>query len=209
MLFSDHLGKTEEAIKREIEDRGGRRNGVTSADHTYYYVHIDKQHGMFALDWLYRIVSPHEMAPEVVERGREPVALENGIRRRELFDYVWAYYLDPLWLRLPSFWKSEFGVSSRQDRAFDPHASLYSITPEDLRSFYDTYYVPSRMTLVVVGDLDPSAVLEQASSTFGTLAEGPDPGPFPRQPTPAATVRGSSGNSGPACTTPPGSRSTG
>lgn len=169
MLFSDHLGRTEEEIKREIEDRGGRRNGVTRADHTYYWVTIDKQHGMLALDWIYGIVSPHEMEPEVVTRGREPVVIEGSIRPRQLHDYVSDYYFFPLPLRLPSFWKREFGLRSRADRAFDPYGSVYSITPEDLREFYDTYYVPSRMTLVAVGDLEREAVLEAAEATFGTL----------------------------------------
>jgi predicted Zn-dependent peptidase len=175
MLFSDHLGKTEEEVKAEIENLGGRRNGITTWDHTFYYVTIDKQHGMLALDWLHRVVSPHAMEPAIVERSREPVALEKGIRPRQLFDYVGAYYLDPAVLRLPSFWKREFGLPTRRDRGYDPFTSLYSITPEDLRRFHETYYVPGRMTLVVVGDLDREAVLRQARATFGAWPARPEP----------------------------------
>ena len=176
MLFSDHMGRTEEEIRREIEDRGGSRNGITSSDRTYYFATIEKEHGFFALDWLYRIVSPHEMDPDVVETQRQPVALEIGARPREFFDWIMAYVIDPPWLRMEGFWEREFGLETRLYRWYDPYTSLYSIGPEDLREFYDTYYVPSRMTLVVVGDMERDSVLAQAEATFGTLPVRPEPG---------------------------------
>ena len=175
MLFSDHLGRTEEQIKREIEDRGGARNGVTSADTTMYYVHIGKEHGPLALEWLYRIVSPHAMDPEIVKRQRDPVALEIGARPRQLLDWLWALYVDPAWLRLAGFWESEFGLETRDARDYYPYRSLRRITPADLRSFYETYYVPSRMTLTVIGDIERERVREIVDATFATLPERPIP----------------------------------
>ena len=175
MLFGDHDGRTEEEIKGEIEHRGGRRNGITYSDHVSYYVTIAKEHGMLALDWIYGIVQPHAMEPEVVDRGRQPVALEIGVRPRELFDWIGAYVIDPPWLRVKGFWEREFNYETRQYRWYDRYANLQSITPEDLRAFYKTYYVPSRMTLLVVGDLDRDSVLAQAEATFGTLLPGPEP----------------------------------
>lgn len=175
MLFSDHLGRTEEEIRREIEDLGGNRNGLTYPDRTVYYVNIRKEHGFTALEWLYRIVSPHEMNPEVVERQRQPVALEIGARPREFFDWVEDYVIDPPWLRVEGFWEREFGLETRPYRWYDAHTSLQAITPEDLRAFYDTYYVPSEMTLVVVGDLAPDSARARIEATFGTLPERPAP----------------------------------
>jgi predicted Zn-dependent peptidase len=175
MLFSDHLGRTEEEIKREIEDWGGSRNGLTYSDHTFYFVTLDKQHGLFALEWLYRILSPHEMLPEIVEKQREPVAIEVDARPRELLDWIRAYYLFPYWLRLPGFWEREFGLSTRRSRDYYPYRSLHAITPEDLRWFYDTYYVPSTMTLIVAGDFEREALLEALNTTFATLPGRPAP----------------------------------
>ena len=175
MLFGDHDGRTEEEIKGEIKNRGGRRNGITYSDHVSYYATISKEHGLLALDWIYRIVQPHAMEPEVVDRGRQPVALEIGVRPRELFDWIGAYVIDPPWLRVKGFWEREFNYETRKYRWYDRYATLQSITPEDLRAFYETYYVPSRMTLVVVDDLDRDTVLAQAEATFGTLPTGPEP----------------------------------
>ncbi len=169
MLFGDQPGKTEEEIRREIEERGGDRNGITASDHTWYYVTIGREHGLFALEWLHGILSPHDMDPEVVERNRRPVALEIGARPPELFDRLLLYYIDPLPLRVPGFWEREFGLETRRSRQVIPWRSLGSIGPDDLRWFYETYYVPSRMTLTVVGDLPRDSVRRVVERTFGTL----------------------------------------
>jgi predicted Zn-dependent peptidase len=82
MLFADQPGRSEEEIKREIEERGGVYNASVTADRTFYFVRIGKEHAVFALGWLYRIIAPHAMNPDVVERQREPVSLEIGARPR-------------------------------------------------------------------------------------------------------------------------------
>lgn len=169
MLFSDHLGRTEEQIKKEVEDLGGIRNAFTYSDRTYYFVRIDKKHGLFALEWLYKIISPHEMDEKVVERQREPVAIEVGARKREFFDWIDAYYLNPYWLRPPNFWAREFGEELFPKRDYYPYRSLYQITAKDLRDFYSTYYTPEGMTLTVIGNLDRSEVIEKINNTFAQL----------------------------------------
>src|SRR5438477_4994803 len=78
MAFSDHRGKTEEQIKQEIDQRGGHWNASTWADHTFYFAHIERQHGLFAIGWLYGIVSPKDMRPALVEKERDPVLIEVG-----------------------------------------------------------------------------------------------------------------------------------
>ena len=174
MLFSDHDGRTEQDIKDAIEGLGGRRNGFTAADRTWYYATIDKQHGLFAIEWLSRIVSPHVMAPDVVERNRQPIALETNAHPREIFGHVWAL-LNPSLLTPPDFWQREYGMETRGPQPVDRWSILQAITPEDLRDFYDTYYVPESMTLTVVGDLDRAQALATAEQSFGELPRRPVP----------------------------------
>ncbi len=168
MLFSDHEGRSEQEVKDGIESLGGRRNGFTAADHTWYYATIDKQHGLFAIEWLSRIVSPHTMEPEVVERNRQPIAIETRARPREVFERVWAF-LNPSLLLPPDFWQREFGMDTRGLQPLDRWGTLQGITPEDLRGFYETYYVPAALTLTIVGDVDRDQALATAENTFGTL----------------------------------------
>ena len=174
MLFSDHDGQTEQEIKDAIEGLGGRRNGFTASDRTWYYATIDKQHGLFAIEWLSRIVSPHVMAPDVVERNRQPIALETNARPREILEHVWAL-LNPSLLTPPDFWQREYGMDTRGLRPLDRWSALQAITPEDLREFYDTYYVPESMTLTVVGDLDRAEALATAERSLGGLPRRPVP----------------------------------
>jgi len=175
MLFSDQPGLSEEEIRRQIEERGGVYNASVTVDRTFYFVRIGKEHAEFAIDWLFRIIQPHAMTEEVVELQREPVALEVGARPRQFFDWLWAYYLNPPLLRLPGFWEREFGIEGRSGRDYYPYASLYSITPDDLRWFYDVHYVPSVMTLTMAGALDRESVLRKINETFATLAPKPSP----------------------------------
>jgi predicted Zn-dependent peptidase len=177
MQFADQPGLSEEEIKREIEERGGVYNASVARDRTFYFVRIGKEHALFAIDWLYRVLAPHAMDPEVVERQREPVALEVRARPRQLFDWIWAYYLNPPGLRLPGFWEREFGIETVASRDYYPFASLNAITSDDLRWFYRTYYVPSRMTLTIVGDIDRAAALEKIEATFASLSARTEPEP--------------------------------
>ncbi len=174
ILFSDHDGRTEQEIMDAIEGIGGRRNGFTSPDHTWYYVTVSKEHGGFALEWLSRVLSPHSMDADVVERNRQPVALEINARPREFLESVWAL-LNPSWLLPRDFWRREFGMRTRNGRQYDRWASLQRITPEDVADFYERYYVPEAMTLTVIGDLDLSEVLEISERTFGSLDQRPVP----------------------------------
>ena len=170
MLFGDHNGRTEQEIKDAVEGLGGRRNGMTYRDHTWYYVTIAREHGLFAIEWLAGIMSPHAMEPEVVERGRQPVENEIGARPREFFDHLGAL-LSPEWLRPPDFYEREFGIENERDLIPDYWTSLRRIMPDDLRGFYDRYYAPGAMTVTIVGDLDRDEALALAERTFGQFPE--------------------------------------
>ena len=166
MLFADHNGRTEQEIKDAVEGLGGRRNGTTFRDHTWYYVTIAREHGLFAIEWLAGIMSPHAMEPEVVARGRQPVENEIGARPREFFDHLGAL-LTPRWATPPGFYEREFGIVDTRDPIPDYWTSLRRITPDDLRGFYDRYYAPGAMTVTIVGDLEPDSALAHAERTFG------------------------------------------
>ncbi len=169
ILFSDHDGRTEQEIKEAIDGIGGRRNGFTTPDHTWYYVTVSKEHGGFAIEWLSRLLSPHSVDADLVERHRQPVALEINVQPRQAFEQVWAL-LNPTWLLPPDFWQREFGMETRNGRHYDRWASLQAITAEDVTDFYDRYYVPGAMTLTVIGDLSRREVLDIAERSFGSLS---------------------------------------
>jgi predicted Zn-dependent peptidase len=169
MLFTDRDGRTEEQIKRALEDRGGIRNGLTTWDRTFYYARVNANHGLFAIEWLHGILAPRTMPAALVDRQRIPVLLEVGAHPRTLGDLLVAKLINPPGLRLPDFWAREFGIRTITSRDYDPWRSVHRITAADLEGFYATHYAPARLTLTIIGNLRPDSVWAVVDRTFGTL----------------------------------------
>lgn len=55
------------------------------------------------------------------------------------------------------------------------HEDLQAATLQDVKDFFDAYYVPNNASLVVAGDFDPAQVKPLVAKLFGTIQRGPDP----------------------------------
>lgn len=66
-------------------------------------------------------------------------------------------------------------------------AIVQAATAQSLRAFYRRWYVPQRMALVAVGDLDPKRLQQTIAEAFGAIAARPAP------PVPDETVHGQPG----------------
>ena len=55
------------------------------------------------------------------------------------------------------------------------HEDLEAATVEDVKGFFDTYYVPGNASLVVAGDFDPAEAKKLIASTFGAVPVRPLP----------------------------------
>lgn len=183
-LFSARDGRTEEQITREISDRGGSFNATTSPDRTLLWVAVGREHGGFALDWLFDRVRPRDWDPEIMPGVRDAVALELGIGPRSLLDWIRdEYVLQPV-LMPEGFWSREFGLQPPEYRRPDYHAALERTGIAEIEAFYRLHYNPSRMSLLVAGDVDPERTRAAVEQTFGQL------GVWPEQPPPlTATLK--------------------
>lgn len=178
VLFADRAGRTEVQLRREIEDLGGTYNGHTAADRTVYHTTIGRDNQDVAIRWLYDVIAPRAITAAVVNRSREPAAIETGVRRSSL-GRLGALFVSHPWLRPAGFWMREFGIETPYERDIDPYNALYGTTAADLRAFYDRYYVPSRMTLFIVGAAPLDSMRPLIDRTFGSLPERPEPPPYP------------------------------
>lgn len=57
-------------------------------------------------------------------------------------------------------------------------SEVKNLTRQDLKDFFNTYYVPGNMTVAVVGDVTLDEVRKLAEKYFGDLKPGPDPEPI-------------------------------
>lgn len=178
VLLSDRAGRTEAELARELAARGGSFAGVTGPHYTLYPVHVESAHAVFGVQWLHDVIAPRLFPEDLVERNRQPVLIEMESRRRPLLRGAAATLLRRTGLRAPGFWEREFGYPAHEERGADEVATLSRITARDLRRFYDTYYAPSAMTLVVIGGMPSAALLPAIEETFGTLPWRPEPPPL-------------------------------
>jgi predicted Zn-dependent peptidase len=85
---------------------------------------------------------------------------------------------------------SPFGrlLDQFQSAAFEAHpykqptvgymSDLQSFTATDARRFFDTYYAPSNLVTVLVGDIHPQSVIPLLEKYFGRIQARPGPSPL-------------------------------
>jgi zinc protease len=181
MLFKGTGRRGVGEIARTVESAGGNINAFTSNDMTAYYITMASRDVGVGIDVLADALQHSTFDP--VELKREIEVVIEEIRRGEdsagraiseaLFDLT--YSVHPY--RLPV-------IGTQQ--------SVSSFTREGLLEFFHHWYVPNNMTFVVVGDVQPAAVVEQIRTAFADARPRPDlahPRPMePEPPGPRARV---------------------
>jgi predicted Zn-dependent peptidase len=169
VLLSDRHGRSEAELVRELTARGGSHNGVTGAGSTYYPLSIGTEQAAFGVRWLYDVVAPRVLSDHLVARNRDPVAIELSARRVGAMARPLRSWLTHPRLLPQPFWKREFGIDAQEERGADQHASLGAITATDVQRFFDTYYTPTEMTLVIVTGASWQQLAPEVENTFGAL----------------------------------------
>src|SRR5262245_48298263 len=150
---------------RLVEENGGQDNAFTSQDVTSYYVDIAADKLDLVIDLEADRMQNLLLDPKEIASEREVIIEERRTRTED----------DP-----GGFLGEE--VSSI---AFKAHPygvpvigwveDLKRITPEEIRAFYRTHYVPNNALVVAVGDFKAADVLEQIKKRFWAIPRGPDP----------------------------------
>ena len=153
---------------RLVEENGGQDNAFTSQDVTSYYVDIaaDKLDLVIELEsdrMQNLLLEPKEIASE-----RQVVIEERRTRTED----------DP----------SGFLGEEVSSIAFKAHPygapiigwmdDIKRVTPEEIRAFYKTYYVPNNAILVAVGAFRATDALEKIKKRFGRIPRGKVPPPI-------------------------------
>jgi zinc protease len=155
MLFKGTMTRGVGEIAQEIEGSGGDINAFTSFDHTVYHITIASryldiglavladaiQHSAFDADELRK---EQEVVLEEIKRGED-------IPSRKLTEALFATSYQRHPYRRPV-------IGSEQ--------TVKSFSRAHILSFFNTWYVPNNMTLVVAGDFDSVAVLPRIHAAF-------------------------------------------
>jgi zinc protease len=96
----------------------------------------------------------------------------------------WRYENEPFGLLSELLYDHAFTAHPYKHTPIGSMADLEAAAIEDVREFFDTYYVPENATLIVVGDFETDDALQMAEHYFGRVpkAKRPVPREIPREP---------------------------
>ena len=165
MMFKGTPTVNPEEYSRIIARNGGRSNAFTSSDTTVYFATMSREKIGIAID---------------LEADRMANALLNGT----YFDAEQQVVMEERRLRTEDDPTSALGeVTGAVAFLVHPYRrpvigwmkDLQGLTPEDLKSFYRTFYVPNNAFVVAVGDFSTQEMLAKIKSAFGKIPKGPEP----------------------------------
>ena len=188
LLFTGTSAYTEAELEHLVADHGGSWNAYTGNEETVYEMNIYSRYPDVAINTLYQILTDSIISEENVELSRDIIHREAGGKPSQIRQ----------WFRLQGF-----GVSGTEkavlkllpgvDYVCEGLRTAEHITRQDVLDTYNRYYVPENMALIVVGDFEKAAMLEQIRQTFGKMPSSDIPLrqlPVPDKPTDYAEVTG-------------------
>jgi len=159
MMFkgSKHIGPEQHA--RLIASRGGESNAYTTRDVTVYTSDITSQALPLVIALEAERLAHLEITQDTLVEEREVVMEERRMRTDDnsggkALEALFALTFEAHPYRWPVIgWASDIAHT----------------TVEACREFFSAYYVPNNVTIVIVGDFDSAAALEQIEASFGAL----------------------------------------
>ena len=158
MLFKGTKKRAVGEIAKTIEAGGGDINAFTSFDETVYFVVSASRFLNTALDILADAMQNSTFDPAELEKELEVVLEE--IRRGED---------SPSRVLSQKMFATAHDVHSYKRPVIGTDESVKSFTREKILNFYNKWYTPQNMVLVVVGDFETKKLIPQIKKTFGKL----------------------------------------
>ncbi|HAC16052.1 MAG TPA: peptidase M16 [Bacteroidetes bacterium] len=148
-----------------IESAGGvGLNAGTSTDFTVYFYSLpqNKAELWFSLE---------------AERFKDPVLREFYVEKDVVFEERrMRTDSSPIGRLLEEFLAVAYTALPYRDALIGWPSDIEATTIADALDFYKKYYVPSNMTIVIVGDVNPTQMIQFAESYFGDIPQG-EPAP--------------------------------
>jgi len=163
LMFAGTKNVGPEQFADYVVRSGGATNAYTTEDCTVFWETVPRTHLPLVL-WLEADRMRNlEITPQVFQTEKEVVKEE---RRQRLDNRPYGTVLETLY-------RHAFTVHPYGHLGIGSLESLNDAHVDDIRVFYDRYYVPNNATLIVVGDFDTPAVESLIRQYFGPISPGP------------------------------------
>lgn len=174
LMFQGSENYNDEYFK-PFEPIGGAVNGTTNTDRTNYYERVPSNYLELALwmesDRMANLLPA--LTQERLDNQRDVVKNERRQRYENTpYGMVWKYLVNTLYPKGHPYHHTTIGT----------HEDLSAATMDDVKGFFEQYYVPSNAILTIVGDFEPERTKRLVEKYFGALPAGQ------RAPTPKAEM---------------------
>jgi zinc protease len=159
MMFkgTDRHGPGE--FSRIIAENGGSENAFTSKDYTAYFQRLEKSRLPVSFELEADRMRNLKLDEKEFAKEVKVVMEERRLRTED----------KPTSLTYEQFMATAYTSGSYRIPTIGWMDDLENMVLADLQRWYDRWYAPNNATVVVVGDVDPQAVLALAKKHFGPL----------------------------------------
>lgn len=155
MIFKGTEKRRVGEIARDIESRGGEINAYTSSDHTVYHIVLSKRFYEIGLDILSDAIANPAFDPEEIEREKQ-VVLEEIKRGEDSPDSRLTKVL----------FENAYSLHPYRRPVIGYERVIRNLTREHILNYYEKWYRPENMILVIVGDFDEKVMIPLIESYF-------------------------------------------
>jgi zinc protease len=157
MMFKGTQKRGMGAIDKEIKDLGGYNNAFTSYDATNYVIVLPSENVNKALDIEYDALTGSVFDPGEFNKEREVILDELYKGQDNPGNFLWQKLMK---LNFDSYYEAPI-------IGYDTNLKGY--TRQSLVDYYDKYYLPGNMVVVVSGDVDAKKTIDYVRQTFGQI----------------------------------------
>ena len=150
------------SIFNTLQQVGARVNASTWLDRTNYYEVLPVEHLPLAME-----VEADRMRGALLDEA--DVESERSVILNE-FD---RGENDPIRALYHALWATAFFAHPYRHPTIGWRSDIETITPQDLRDFYDTFYWPNNATVCIVGNVERDAALQEVQRHFGSIPSSP------------------------------------
>lgn len=172
MIFKGTRKRTAGDITREIHDAGGDVNAYTTLDRTVFHTDIPSAHWRTGLNVL----------SDAVLNSTFPVAEWEKEREVILREFAMGYD-DPTRVLSKLLWDCAFRVHPYRHPVIGHEEVFRTITRDTIADFFSRNYLPDRMSVVIIGDIDAAEVQAEIRQAFKDLKrKAAPPSVLPQEP---------------------------
>lgn len=173
LMFNETKNLPAGTFDRKLESIGASTNAATWNDWTYYYEDLPSDALSLVIELESDRMKNLVLRKPQVASEIEVVANERRYRVEDDVDGTVNELL----------YKTAFEKHPYHHPTIGWMEDILSLTPEDCRKFYKTWYAPNNAAIVVVGDVDTKKVVALVQAHYGEIAPAKLPDdPYPEEP---------------------------